>query len=69
MDSQPECRSIISMIIRMGQELGLTVIAEGVETEAQQDSLIELGCQEAQGYLYARPLPSAQLETFYRSRL
>jgi two-component system CheB/CheR fusion protein len=40
----------------MAHALGMTVIAEGVETEAQRDELIAIGCDAAQGYLFARPL-------------
>jgi EAL domain-containing protein (putative c-di-GMP-specific phosphodiesterase class I) len=43
------------MIIGLGQNLGLEVIAEGVETEAQLEYMRENGCDVAQGYLYARP--------------
>jgi diguanylate cyclase (GGDEF)-like protein len=46
---------ISNMIIGLGQNLGLEVIAEGVETEGQLDYMRNLGCDIAQGYLYARP--------------
>ena len=46
---------IANMIIGLGKNLGLDVIAEGVETEGQLDYLRRLGCDVAQGYLYARP--------------
>jgi diguanylate cyclase (GGDEF)-like protein len=46
---------ISKMIIGLGQNLGLEVIAEGVETEAQLDYMREHGCDVAQGYFYARP--------------
>jgi diguanylate cyclase (GGDEF)-like protein/PAS domain S-box-containing protein len=48
-------------IIAMSKALGLTVIAEGVETEAQRDLLIEWGCDQIQGYLYGRPMPANAL--------
>ena len=48
---------ISNMIIGLGQNLGLEVIAEGVETESQLDYMREHGCDTAQGYLYARPQP------------
>jgi diguanylate cyclase (GGDEF)-like protein len=50
-------RAIVSLIVRAGTELGLTVVAEGVETEEQLALLRELGCHAAQGFLLARPMP------------
>ena len=46
----------------MAEELDLTVIAEGVEEELQHGELRELGCRLAQGFLYARPVPPADLD-------
>lgn len=54
-NSQSE--AIIRTIIQMGQSLGLNVLAEGVETEAQRRQLLRLGCSSFQGYLFGRPLP------------
>lgn len=53
--------SIANMVIELGRRLGIQVIAEGVETEAQSHTLRELGCHEAQGYLFAKPMPEAEL--------
>ncbi len=50
---------IPEMIIRLGKDLGLEVIAEGVETSAQAARLAALGCDEGQGYFYAKPLSPA----------
>jgi EAL domain-containing protein (putative c-di-GMP-specific phosphodiesterase class I) len=50
-------------IIALGKSLQLKVIAEGVETAAQEALLHELGCDLGQGYLYNRPMPAAELET------
>jgi diguanylate cyclase (GGDEF)-like protein/PAS domain S-box-containing protein len=49
-------REIIAAVTGMAHALGMTAIAEGVETEAQRDELAAIGCDSAQGYLFARPL-------------
>jgi EAL domain-containing protein (putative c-di-GMP-specific phosphodiesterase class I) len=59
---------IASMVIELGQNLKLTVIAEGVEEEFQAQTLMRLGCHEAQGYLYAKPLTSEQLTEWLEKR-
>jgi len=56
--------SIAKTIIALAQNLGLGVIAEGVETEAQQEFLAGLGCHAYQGYFYSRPLPIDGFEQF-----
>jgi len=59
---------IASMVIELGRNLKLTVIAEGIEEEAQAEKLLRLGCHEGQGYLYAKPLTADQLKTWLRDR-
>lgn len=54
--------AITDAIISLGYALSLTTIAEGVETQEQADALKVKGCQQAQGYLYSRPLSAEQLE-------
>ena len=54
-------------IIVMGRNLGLEVIAEGVETTAQADYLRAEGCQEMQGYLFSKPVPSNMFEKLLMS--
>jgi diguanylate cyclase (GGDEF)-like protein len=49
-------KTIVSLIIKMGHELNLQVIAEGVEDEEQTQVLVELGCDEVQGFFYAKPM-------------
>ena len=51
-------------MIALGQALGLRVVAEGVETQAQADFLQAEGCRIAQGYLFSRALPAAQFEVY-----
>jgi EAL domain-containing protein (putative c-di-GMP-specific phosphodiesterase class I) len=47
---------IVSAILALAQSLSLEVTAEGVENQFQQDMLIRLGCQQAQGFYYAKPM-------------
>ncbi|MFT3847954.1 MAG: EAL domain-containing protein [Propionivibrio sp.] len=60
--------SIARTVVVLAQNLGLSVIAEGVETEGQRDFLIENGCRAFQGYLFSRPLPLADFETYVSAR-
>ena len=48
--------AICGAMVAMGRTLGIDVVAEGVETDAQLRFLLELQCQEAQGYLFSRPV-------------
>ena len=59
--------TIVKSIIVMAHELGLKVIAEGIETEEQRQLLVEAGCDFGQGFLYAEPLPAEQFETLLLS--
>jgi diguanylate cyclase (GGDEF)-like protein/PAS domain S-box-containing protein len=56
---------LADVAVRLGDRLGLTVIAEGVETEDQLNLLREANCQYAQGYLFARPLTAEHTEAFF----
>lgn len=57
-DIAPDKNAVIAeTIVTLGNKLGLITIAEGVERREQAEYMIELGCSEAQGYLYARPMP------------
>jgi diguanylate cyclase (GGDEF)-like protein/PAS domain S-box-containing protein len=59
-----EFLGIVRAIIQMGHTLQMNVIAEGVETEQQRDTLKELECHEIQGYLISKPLPAAEFREF-----
>jgi EAL domain-containing protein (putative c-di-GMP-specific phosphodiesterase class I) len=50
--------AIVEAIIVMGAALGVTVVAEGIETEVQFELVKALGCDEVQGYFFGRPLPA-----------
>ncbi len=59
---------IVETVVRLAHGLGATVVAEGVETEAQLAILASLGCDTAQGFLLARPLPPEQIPPFANPR-
>ncbi len=60
--------AIVRAIAALGQSLGMTTTAEGVETDAQLDRVSEAGCTDIQGYLISRPLPPESVEPFLQSR-
>jgi EAL domain-containing protein (putative c-di-GMP-specific phosphodiesterase class I) len=60
---RPDQRTLVSAMVAMGKALGLKIVAEGVETTAQLSTLRELGCDFAQGYLFASPQPAGDVTT------
>ena len=66
LEKDPDDIVLSEAIIVMAHKLGLKVIAEGIETEAQKKLLIDAGCDYAQGYLYSKPVTPAELEELLR---
>ena len=64
----PNDAAIARTIVSLAQNLGLTVIAEGVENQQQIEFLTRLDCHNYQGYFFSKPLPTAQFEDYVRSR-
>jgi diguanylate cyclase (GGDEF)-like protein len=64
-----EGQSVIAeTIINLGKKMNLKVIAEGIEEIEQQERLVELGCDEVQGFYYAKPMPHDEFLTFLKSK-
>jgi EAL domain-containing protein (putative c-di-GMP-specific phosphodiesterase class I) len=61
---EPACHAVVRAVLSLGQEMGLAVVAEGVETTAQAALLLSYGCSSGQGFLYSRPRPEADLLEF-----
>ncbi|MBC7435562.1 MAG: sensor domain-containing phosphodiesterase [Bdellovibrionales bacterium] len=66
--ADPAYRGIVHTCISLAHNLSLKVVAEGVETLAQQAALQELGCDEAQGYYYSPPIPADQMAALLLNR-
>lgn len=62
--TDPNDAAIAKMVVALAESMGLSVIAEGVELQAQAEFLAHLGCHAYQGYLFSRPLPIAAFEAF-----
>jgi EAL domain-containing protein (putative c-di-GMP-specific phosphodiesterase class I) len=61
-------RTITTAIVKLGHALGLQVVGEGIETEQQANLLREAGCDELQGFLFAKPMGEAQLHAWAAAR-
>ncbi len=58
---KPDGSTIVSAVTDLAHALRLTVVAEGVETEAQREKVATMGCDQSQGYFYARPMPATEI--------
>lgn len=56
LEASDDARAIVAAVVQLAHALGLRVVAEGVETEAQRDILLGLGCDELQGFFFAKPM-------------
>ena len=63
----PEDAAIVQAVIQMAKALGITVVAEGVETEAQAEFLAIHGCEILQGFLLSRPVATRELEAYIKT--
>ena len=59
--------AIVGATVTLSRQLGLSVIAEGIEDRATADLLVRMGCTEGQGYYFGRPMPAAQFEEGFLS--
>jgi diguanylate cyclase (GGDEF)-like protein/PAS domain S-box-containing protein len=64
LDSDSRDYAMVQMILGLSQQLGLSAIAEGIETPQQLHLIRAMGCQFAQGYLFSKPLPAAEIDTY-----
>jgi diguanylate cyclase (GGDEF)-like protein/PAS domain S-box-containing protein len=69
MDDDPTARTLVQTIISLAHSLRLLVVAEGVETERQAELLRELQCDQMQGYLFSKPLPSEALAKLLQAKI
>ncbi|MCU0586004.1 MAG: EAL domain-containing protein [Desulfobacterales bacterium] len=66
---EPESnRNIVEAIVSLAHKLGMSVVAEGIETPEQKAVLLEMGCDYGQGYLFARPMPKADVDAMMAGR-
>ena len=60
--SNPKNGKIVRAIVTLAQNLGISVTAEGIETQEQLDTVMDLGCDEVQGYFFAKPMDAPAVE-------
>jgi|UPI0002F06C64 diguanylate cyclase (GGDEF)-like protein/PAS domain S-box-containing protein len=65
--TDPHDAAVVRAIVQIGQDVGLEVIAEGIETSAQEATLLRMGCEQGQGYRYGKASPAAEIRCFLES--
>jgi EAL domain-containing protein (putative c-di-GMP-specific phosphodiesterase class I) len=60
MGADARSKRLVSIIVSIGRAFDMVVVAEGVESQEQLDTLWQLGCDQSQGYLHSKPLPLQQ---------
>jgi len=68
METDTEAAAIVETIIMLGHKLNMKTVAEGVETLSCQKKLASLGCDQAQGYLFSRPLPADKVSSWFANQ-
>jgi diguanylate cyclase (GGDEF)-like protein len=68
LETSVDARAVVDAVVRLAHALGLRVVAEGVETAGQRDILLQLGCDELQGYFYGKPMSAATLLSWTEGR-
>lgn len=68
LEREPRCRAAIASTLALGETLGMSVVIEGIETDAQRHELLALGCTQGQGYWYARPMAGSDLLHWLQQR-
>ncbi|MFV2122972.1 putative bifunctional diguanylate cyclase/phosphodiesterase [Micromonospora sp. LOL_013] len=68
MATDPGDLAIVNAVVTLSQQFGLTVVAEGVESELTLELLQDIGCQVGQGFLFSRPLPYERLAAWYEAQ-
>jgi EAL domain-containing protein (putative c-di-GMP-specific phosphodiesterase class I) len=65
-DADPQNASLVSAMVALASNLGMTAVAEGIETEAEWRALTDRGCPTGQGFLFSRPVPAQQILALHR---
>jgi diguanylate cyclase (GGDEF)-like protein len=68
LETSSDARAIVSAVVHLAHDLGLGVVAEGVETPGQHAVLTDLGCDELQGYLFAKPMRAGLIAAWVNAR-